>query len=73
MQEGLHAEALRFISIPIKHPIEVTIDNFRIGREYHPLKVKAPSPEAYIFHKGLIDFLTAERQTKEGKGPLLHF
>ena len=32
----------------------MTIDDFRIGGEYHPLRVKVPSPEAYIFHKGLI-------------------
>jgi hypothetical protein len=54
VQKGLHAEALRFISIPIIHAIEVTIDDFRIGAEYHPFTVKVPSPEAYIFHKGLI-------------------
>jgi hypothetical protein len=54
VQKGLHAEALRFISIPISHTIEVTIDDFLNGREYHPLRVKVPSPEAYIFHKGLI-------------------
>jgi len=54
VQEGLHAEALRFISIPIEHAIELTIDDFQIGREHHPFRVKVPSPEAYIFHKGLI-------------------
>ncbi len=64
VQKGLHAEALRFISIPIKHPIEVTIDDFRIGREYHPLKVKVPSPEAYIFHKGLIFGRRKDKQKK---------
>jgi len=54
VQKGLHAEALRYISIPISHAIEVTIDDFRIGGECHPIRVKVPSPEAYIFHKGLI-------------------
>jgi hypothetical protein len=39
VQKGLYAEALRFISIPISHAIEVTIDDFRIGGEYHPLRV----------------------------------
>jgi len=64
VQEGLHAEALRFISIPITHAIEVTIDDFRIGEEHHPFTVKVPSPEAYIFHKGLIFERRKERQKK---------
>ena len=54
VQNGLHAEALRFISIPINHAIEIHINDFRIENECHPLTVKAPSPVAYIFHKGLI-------------------
>jgi len=64
VQEGLHAEALRFISIPITHAIEVTIDDFRIGEEYQPFTVKVPSPEAYIFHKGLIFERRKERHKK---------
>jgi len=64
VQQGLHAEALRFISIPINHTIEVTIDDFGIGREYHPFRVKVPSPEAYIFHKGLIFERRKDRQKK---------
>jgi hypothetical protein len=55
---------LRFISIPITHAIEVTIDDFRIGEEHHPFTVKVPSPEAYIFHKGLIFERRKERQKK---------
>jgi predicted nucleotidyltransferase len=31
VQKGLHAEALRFISIPINYAIKVNIDDFRIG------------------------------------------
>ena len=42
------------MSLPISHSFEVTIDDFRIEGKYHPLRVKVPSPEAYIFHKGLI-------------------
>lgn len=64
VQKGLHAEALRFISIPIGHAIEVIIDDFQIGGEYHPLTVKVPSPEAYIFHKGLIFERRRDRQKK---------
>lgn len=54
VQKGLHAEALRFISILIENIIEVEIDDFSIGGELSLLKVKIPSPEAYIFHKGLV-------------------
>jgi hypothetical protein len=64
VQKGLHAEALRFISIPITHAIEVTIDDFRIGAERHPFTVKVPSPEAYIFHKGLIFERRKDKQKK---------
>jgi len=64
VQKGLHAEALRFISIPIGHAIEVTVDDLRIGGEYHPLRVKIPSPEAYIFHKGLIFERRKDKQKK---------
>ena len=63
-RKGLHAEALRFISIPITHAIEVTIDDFRIGGEPHPFTVRVPSPEAYIFHKGLIFERRRDRQKK---------
>lgn len=70
VQEGLHAEALRFISIPIEHAIELTIDDFQIGREHHPFRVKVPSPEAYIFHKGLI---FERRKDKEKRAKDLYY
>jgi len=64
VQKGLHAEALRFVSIPNEHAIELTIDDFRIGGEHHPFIVKVPSPEAYIFHKGLIFERRKDRRKK---------
>ncbi|MBW1980096.1 MAG: hypothetical protein JRJ12_02645 [Deltaproteobacteria bacterium] len=64
VQKGLHAEALRYISIPVTHAIEVTVDDFRIGKKYQALKVRVPSPEAYIFHKGLIFERRKDRQKK---------
>lgn len=63
VQKGLHAEALRFISILINNVIEVTIDDFQFEKECQLLKVKVPSPEAYIFHKGL----TFERRKDKQK------
>jgi len=66
VQKGLHAEALRFISILLDHVIELTIDDFKVKRKYVPLKVKVPSPEAYIFHKGLI-YRRRRNKFKEAK------
>ena len=54
VQKGLHATALRFVSIILENPIEIDIDDFFIEGNLQPLRIKVPSPEAYIFHKGLI-------------------
>ena len=54
VQKGLHAEALRFISIVIENVTEVTIDDAVIVGQSSPLIIKVPTPAAYIFHKGLI-------------------
>jgi len=54
VQKGLHATALRFVSIILDNAIEVDIDDLSVGGELQPLKIRVPSPEAYIFHKGLI-------------------
>jgi len=54
VQKGLHAEALRFISIVIENVTEVTIDDAVIAGQSSPLIIKVPTPAAYIFHKGLI-------------------
>jgi hypothetical protein len=70
VQKGLYAEALRFASIPTSHAIEVVIDDFWIGGEYHPLKIKVPSPEAYVFHKGLI---FERRKSKEKSAKDLYY
>lgn len=54
VQKGLHAEALRFISILIENVTEVAIDDpLSVGHPF-PLSVKVPTPAAYIFHKGLV-------------------
>ena len=54
VQKDLHAEALRFISIIVDNVIEVTVDEPLVIQDPHNLKVKVPTPAAYIFHKGLI-------------------
>jgi hypothetical protein len=54
VQKGLHAEALRFISIVVENVAEVTIDDAVIAGQSSPLIVKVPTPAAYMFHKGLV-------------------
>ncbi len=54
VQHGLHAEALRFISIVVENVIEVTIDDTVAAGDPSTLKIKVPTPSAYIFHKGLV-------------------
>ncbi|MGD8229018.1 MAG: GSU2403 family nucleotidyltransferase fold protein [Desulfobacteraceae bacterium] len=66
VQKGLHAEALRFASVAISNVIEVMIDDFWIEEELRELKVKVPSPEAYIFHKGLT-FVRRKDDQKKAK------
>jgi len=64
VQKGLQAEALRFLSISISHTIAVTIDDFWTEGKYSPFQVKVPSPEAYIFHKGLIFGRRSDKRKK---------
>ncbi|MEA3436940.1 MAG: GSU2403 family nucleotidyltransferase fold protein [Thermodesulfobacteriota bacterium] len=49
VQEGLHAEALRFLSILVENTI-----NLELGDVEPPLSIKVPSPEAFILNKGLV-------------------
>jgi len=64
VQNGLHAEALRFISILIGNVIEVTIDDAVSVGGLSAFKVKVPTPSAYIFHKGLIFTRRRDREKK---------
>ena len=64
VQNGLHAEALRFISILIENVIEVTIDDGVFVGKLPALKVKVPTPSAFIFHKGLIFTRRRDREKK---------
>ena len=66
VQKGLSAQSLRFISIPLTNVIEVEIDDIPVGDGSSTLKVKIPSPGAYIFHKGLV-FPRRGRQQKKAK------
>jgi hypothetical protein len=66
VQKGLHATALRFVSIIMENSIEVDIDDLIIDDELQHLRIRVPSPEAYIFHKGLI-FNRRKGKAKEAK------
>jgi hypothetical protein len=54
VQEGLYAEALRYVSTATDNTIAVTIDDFRYPAMEQLFQVKVPTPQAYVFHKGLV-------------------
>ncbi|MCP4628439.1 MAG: hypothetical protein GY850_33755 [bacterium] len=53
VQKGLHAEALRYVSIIIENTLLLEIDNAESAQGDGPLIVQVPKPAAYIFQKGL--------------------
>ncbi len=65
VQEGLNAQALRYISISIENVIEVEIDDFAVRDELSSLIVKVPLPGAYIYHKGLTFVLRKNGSKKQ--------
>lgn len=65
VQKGLNAQALRYLIILIDNSIKVNIDDFKTEKG-KMLKVKVPSPGAYIYQKGLI-FVRRTRPEKSAK------
>jgi len=53
VQKGLHAEALRYVSIIVENTLKITIDYALPFDSNAPLVVQVPTPAAYIFQKGL--------------------
>ncbi len=53
VQKGLHAEALRYVSIIVENTLMLKIDDVESAQSGSPLIVQAPKPAAYIFQKGL--------------------
>ncbi len=53
VQKGLHAEALRYVSIIVENTLLLEIDNAESAQGDSPLIVQVPKPAAYIFQKGL--------------------
>lgn len=66
VQNGLKAQALRFASISIGNAIEVEINDFPGESGLLSLKVRVPSPGAYVFHKGLV-FTRRKKEQKKAK------
>ena len=64
VQKGLHAESLRYISIATDNIIAVTIDDFKDQDISTLFQVTVPSPQAYIFQKGLVFEKRREEQKK---------
>ena len=53
VQKGLHAEALRYVSILVENTLELVIDDVGTIQGGPPIIVQVPTPAAYIFQKGL--------------------
>lgn len=53
VQKGLHAEALRYVSILVENTRELIIDDVGMMKDAVPIIVQVPTPAAYIFQKGL--------------------
>jgi len=69
VQEGLHAQLLRFIIILLENSITVDIDEFKL-KDNEFLKIRVPTPRAFIFQKGLI---FTRRTTDEKKSKDLYY
>ena len=53
VQKGLHAVALRYISIIVENILQLEIEDAESAQGDCPLIVQVPKPAAYIFQKGL--------------------
>jgi len=65
VQKGLHAQSLRFICVLLENTIVVKIDDF-LPTEGDILRIRVPTPGAFIFNKGLI-FTRRTRKVKKAK------
>jgi len=65
VQEGLHAQMLRFINVLLENSINVEIDDIKFeGNKL--LRVRVPSLGAFVFQKGLT-FVRRAKQVKKAK------
>ncbi len=61
-QDGLTAQALRIL---MENTLELTIDDFMNKGKTIPIKVKVPTPAAFILHKGLIYARRGDKMAKD--------
>ena len=66
VQQGLHAEALRYLTLLLENTIEVSIDDVPGVNAGLSLRARLPSPAAFIFNKGLV-FPRRKGRSKKGK------
>jgi len=66
VQEGVHAEALRYLTILLENVIEVKIDDAPGIGQGATLAVRLPSPGAFVLNKGLV-FPRRRERSKKGK------
>jgi len=71
VQKGLHAQMLRYINILLENNIVVEIDDFEIS-EGTFMRVRVPTPGAFIFQKGLT-FPRRTRDIKKAKDLYYYF
>jgi len=65
VQEGLHAQMLRFINVLLENSINVEIDDFKLeGNKL--LRIRVPTPGAFVFQKGLT-FVRRVKPVKKAK------
>ncbi len=65
VQKGLNAEALRYLSLSIDNSIIVEIDDAEKFGLQNNIKIRVPTPGAFVFHKGLVFTLRKENAKKE--------
>jgi hypothetical protein len=54
VQENLNAQALRFTRISLENSMEVEVDDVYFEGTREPVRIKVPTPAAFIFNKGLV-------------------
>lgn len=65
VQKGLHAQQLRFIIVLLDNIINIKIDDFKLkGNRF--LRIRVPSPGAFVFQKGLT-FVRRVKPVKKAK------
>lgn len=62
VQKGLHAEALRYVSIIVENTLMLEIDDAESEQVDALLIVQVPKPAAYIFQKGLSFSVRRDKQ-----------